>query len=1186
MLNKAMDLHHPAPRWTALLLALALFAVPGPAAALEAIVLSPGLDRIDLTSKGELFEGRGDRLQPETAAGLDSVPTRLDVPAVTAGTNPNWFVFALTNPAAEPVERWLTAERYSVVGSGAIWPDLDTGRITNVTPSYGFQPVRIPNERADIFKITVEPGRTVTFVAELASGGFPRMNLWKPVEYELKVRDRQLFNGILLGLTGLLAIFLTVIFAANHKIIFPAAALVAWCVLGHLCVDFGFFHKLFQLRPEDNAVYRAAFEAATAASLVVFLYAFLRLGLGLGLIRMLLGVWILGQFALVAIAVIDPRLASTFARLSFLLIGGAGALFIGFLAFRGQDRALSLVPTWILFLVWIFGASVVLTGRLAGDAVVSGLAGGLVLNVLLIGFTVTQFAFRSVASRYGEAPNEGELRSLAVDGAGCAVWEWNGRRDEIKVGRAMEETLGLPAGDLNRRVEGFAQYLHEADRERFKLMLWSIQEREGARIRLEFRMRHADGSYRWFELEAASVTGADRRSIHCVGLCRDVTDTKRAHKRLLQDSVHDTLTRLPNKALLLDRIGVAMQRTKSDKLPRPTLLYIDIDRFKSINTSLGSEIGDSLLLTTARRLQRHLGPCDTLARVGGDQFAILLTAEQQANQLASLAERVRRSLRAPIKIAGHDVVLTGSLGIAIVEAEATNPEEAVKDAEIAMYRAKRQGADRIEIFRPEMRGERDDRATIEAELRKALEKTTIRVLYQPIVYLPTEDVVGFEAVLRWDHPKYGSVSPDVLLGDACPADLAIKLGSFALVRAAQEAARWHKELPPSETPIFAAVNVASRHWYRHELAQEVRHVTGRETLPKGALRLEIAEELVMQNPELSSELLELLNGAGASLALDHFGAGYCSLAYVQKLPFDTIKIDQALAGAGRTAEGGDSSVLRSVTAFARELGRKTVAQGVVTEADAKFLRSIGCEFGQGSFYDEPMSEREAMQLLKALGKAHRKARSRGFFRTTLKKRSAAAANGADAQPAEVRRGIRPGPPAAKSTVRHRPRAQAGFATAPPAPATPRANGTNPPRRAAQPPRAGPPSRPPPPAPARPPPPAAPSPNGPPVSARPPPGPVPMPPGPVAMPPPRTAPFRPQQNPAPPPAQPLPPQRPMTVRTGLVGTPQGSMAPAPSALPPGVAESLARLAGKPIAPTQPPRDEVTPPGAPPSTTKRR
>lgn len=255
-----------------------LAALTSPALALKSISVTPDQDRIEITSLGEFYDSRGDSLQLDMVAASEAVSGRMTVRAVTPGTNPSWVAFALQNSTDKPIERWLTAERYTMFGSGAIWPDLDARRVEAVTPSLGFVPERIKNDRADIFRITLEPGQTITYVAEMSTERFARVYLWKPIDYELKARDRQLFNGVLLGLTGLLAIFLTAVFAANHKAIFPSAALVAWCVLAHLTVDFGFFHKLFQLRPDDNALYRAATESAIAASLVIFLHTFLRLG--------------------------------------------------------------------------------------------------------------------------------------------------------------------------------------------------------------------------------------------------------------------------------------------------------------------------------------------------------------------------------------------------------------------------------------------------------------------------------------------------------------------------------------------------------------------------------------------------------------------------------------------------------------------------------------------------------------------------------------------------------------------------------------------------------------------------------------------------------------------------------------------------------------------------------------------
>jgi diguanylate cyclase (GGDEF)-like protein/PAS domain S-box-containing protein len=970
-----------------MLLAAALsLGLSAPALALKPIVLDATQDRVEITTLGDLYESHSDSLQVETAAGADGTTDRVSVAATTAGTSPNWMVFALTNPTENAIERWITADRYTVAGSGAIWPDLDARRIENVTPTMGFAAERVKSERADVFRITIEPGQTITYVVELASDRFSRINLWKPLEYELKVRDRQLFNGIMLGLTGLLAIFLTSIFAANHKLIFPASALVAWCVLGNLCVDFGFFHKLFQLRPEDNAIYRAAAESALAASILIFTHTFLRLGTLPALIRMIITVWMVAQLSLIGLAVIDPRLAATFARLSFVVLGLAGSAVILLLALRGQDRAMSLVPPWVMFSVWLFGAAVVLTGRVSGDIAVSSMVAGLVLVLLLIGFVVTQFAFRTRDAGLTLAPTEAHLRSIAIDGAGAAVWEWNARRNAVKVSPIVEEILDLSPGQLSAKADEFITYLHPADRERFRLMLWSIQERAGGKIRTDLRLRHSDNSYRWFEIEAASVPQDEDRQVRCVGLIRDITDAKRSHERLLHDAVHDSLTGLPNRALLVDRIKTAAMRAKTDRSIRPTLFFIDIDKFKSVNTSFGLVVGDSLLLTVARRLQRHLTPQDTLARVGGDQFAILSLLDQDAQELASLAERVRRSLRSPLKMAGQDIVLTGSVGVAVFNGSDEADQDLLKDAEVAMYRAKRGGADRIEIFKPEMRSDREERLAIEAELRKAIEKNQLKFLYQPIYYLPTEELAGFEAIVRWEHPKEGLINPAAIVPVDAESDLVTKLGSHVLMRAARDASAWNKELARPDQPLFVSVNVSSRQMFRQVLVQEVRHIVGQNVVPKGALKLEIAEALVMENPEQAAEILEQLRAAGADLLLDEFGTGYSSLSYLGRLPFDTIKLQRELVQASGGRDGNGEGVVRSIVAMARELNKKVVAEGVEAEEDAAFLRSAGCEYAQGYYYGDPVPDRDVVQMLRRVRSSERRLKPRGMFRPKGKRR--------------------------------------------------------------------------------------------------------------------------------------------------------------------------------------------------------
>ncbi len=957
----------------ALLLAITL--LPGLAHAIEAIPVDPGAPVTDITAKGELYEGRGDRLQIETAPGPDGYIGRMAVQASTPGTNPSWLVFALSNPTDERIVRWLVAPRYTLANSGVFRPELDAPRITAVTPSLGFRPEPLKSDRADMFRLNIEPGQTVTYAAELASTKVPRLTLWNSNAYQAKQQDRMLFNGVLLGITGLLAIFLTAIFAANHRAIFPATALVAWAALVYFCVDFGFWNKLFPVGPDRTAVYRAAAEAGLAASLVLFLYTFLRIGLWHVWIKTMFWGWIAAQFALIVVAIIDPQTASGLARASTLLLAGVGTVLIGYFALRGQDRAMSLIPSWMLLIVWLLGASMIVFGKLSGEVVVSGLVAGLVLILVLLGFTVTQFAFRTGGGSVSLGPPSlVQMKSLAVDGSGTHVFQWHAGRDVITVDSDIEKELGLDPGALNVTVEEFLQHMHASDRERFRLMLWSLQEKQGGDLQTDFRLRRHDGTYLWYDLRAHAAPNENVRLLRCVGLLRDVTGLKRSHERLMHDAVHDSLTGLPNRELFMDRLQGAITRAAEGQSNRPTVLFIDIDRFKNVNKSFGLVIGDSMLLTLGRRLGRHLNPQDTLARLGGDQFAILLISDSDPHHVATLAERVRRALRTPMKISAKEIILTASIGIVVHDGTHMTSQDMLRDGEIAMLRAKRSGADRIEIFNAAMRTEDESHLPLESELRMALDRQQISVLYQPITRLASNQLAGFEALLRWDHPTRGRLAADDFIPLAEESGLIVDLGSYVLNQALEQAASWHRVLPRDRDPLFVSVNVSSRQLFRQDMVQEIRLMLARESVPKGTLKLEITKSLVMENPERAVEILTWLKAYGASLALDDFGTGYSSLSYLHRFPFDVIKVDRSLVSES-ALDGQTPLILRSVVALAHELGKEVVAEGVETQADASYLRSIGCEFGQGYYYGEPMSAKDVAALLAALA-SHRKRRQR------------------------------------------------------------------------------------------------------------------------------------------------------------------------------------------------------------------
>jgi diguanylate cyclase (GGDEF)-like protein len=553
-------------------------------------------------------------------------------------------------------------------------------------------------------------------------------------------------------------------------------------------------------------------------------------------------------------------------------------------------------------------------------------------------------------------------------------------------------------------------------------------------MRIEFRMRHVDNSYRWFELDAACLPTGDRRNLRCVGLVRETTDARRAQERLLHNAVHDSLTGLPNRDLFRDRLATATKRATLEPLVRPSLLFIEIDRFKQANAAFGMVAGDSLLLTIARRLARNLGPQDTLARIGHDQFALLLLSQTEPRELAMLAEHVRRSVRSPIAIGGQEIVLTASVGVSIYDGPDENPAELLHEAEIAMYRAKRSGSDRVEIFNAEMRADPDGRVALEGELRAAIERKQLRVVYHPIFYLPTEALAGFEAELRWEHPRLGTLNPANFVPVAEESDLIAKLGSYLLTRAARDAQRWQRELPRPDQPLFVSMNLVSRQLFQAELINEVRHVLGRAVMPRGSLRLDISEPLVMDNPEKARAVLDQLAAAGAGLALDEFGTGYSSLSYVSQFAFDTIKVDRAFVQA-RGQNGSGGTMLRSIVALAKELGRQVAADGVEVEDDIAFLRSIGCEYAQGVYYGELMSDRDVSQLLKVVRRAERRQRrSARLFRQGVQAVKSRAERPAEAQaaPAPAPAAAPPGAPARQPPARNGARPPAGAPRRPPA----------------------------------------------------------------------------------------------------------------------------------------------------------
>jgi len=940
----------------ALVIALLL---PSASRAVEAINVHTDTQAIDLTDAVDFQHTEGDRIQVSTAPGADGIIRRIEVRARAGGNN--WAVFALANNGDEQIDRLVVAAHYRMVGSGLLWPDLGLSRIVYITPSSGDPPERQDNGGADVFRITLDPGTVITFVAELRTDNLAQLYLWEPDAYKDKLNSLTLYQGIVIGIAGLLALFLTILFVVKGSVMFPAAAALGWAVLIYIGIDFGFWPKVFDLSSGAERIWRASGEAILAATLLVFLFAYLNLNRWHVRYAHITVGWLAFLGALVAVALFAPAVASGIARISLFLVAVLGFGLVIYLATHNFDRAVMLIPTWLLLVIWVIGAALTVLGLVTNDIVGPALLGGLVLIVMLIGFTVMQHAFAGGGVASGIV-SDIERRALALTGAGDMIWDWDVSSDKVFTSPETEAALGLKHGALDGSAAKWLDVLHQGDRDRFRATLDSVLEQRRGRVVQDFRMRTADGHYLWFALRARPVVGSDGEVVRLVGTITDVTEFKTAEERLLHDAVHDNLTGLPNRELFLDRLKAVLGLAKSDPALRPTVLVIDIDRFKQVNDSVGMAVDDSILLTLARRLGRLFKPQDTLARLAGDQFGMILLSERDSARITAFAETIRKTLRAPITFRDREIFLTASIGLALGGGEPNQAEDLLKDAELAMYHAKRTGGDRIDVFKEAMRARKSDRLSVESDLRRALERDEITILYQPIVRLEDRAVAGFEALARWNHPKLGRLSPAEFINIAEETGLIVELGLLVLDRAARQLSTWQRTLRHRE-PLFASVNVSSRQLLRHDLIQDLRTVLGRAPLARGSLKLELTESAVMENPEHAAQMLHRIRELGAGLALDDFGTGYSSLAYLQRFPFDTIKIDQSFVR--MSAKGTRPVILRSMIALAHDLGMDVVAEGAETDSDAVELFQLGCEYAQGFVFGEPMSAERARALLEA-----------------------------------------------------------------------------------------------------------------------------------------------------------------------------------------------------------------------------
>jgi diguanylate cyclase (GGDEF)-like protein/PAS domain S-box-containing protein len=480
-------------------------------------------------------------------------------------------------------------------------------------------------------------------------------------------------------------------------------------------------------------------------------------------------------------------------------------------------------------------------------------------------------------------------------------------------------------------------------------------------VRAEIILYRKNETYFWVDVNMVPIRNEQGQVTHFVSVMREVTERKLAEEQLRRNAFHDPLTGLPNRLLFMERLTQTIERVKRDRNYHFAVLFLDLDRFKVINDSLGHMVGDQLLVSIARRLEACLSHEDTVARLGGDEFTILLENIRQDEDATKVAERVQQALSAPFNLSGHEVFTSASIGITLSSTSFDRPEDLLRGADIAMYRAKAQGKACHEVFDTDMHTHVVALMQLENDLRRAVERQEFELYYQPIVSLSNGRIAGFEALVRWRHPEQGIISPGKFVPIAEETGLIIPLGQWVLREACRQLKQWQDERV-YEPPLTVSVNLSSRQFSQPSLIGQIQQILEDTKVKASCLKLEITESAIMENTESAMDMLMQLKSMGIQLSVDDFGTGYSSLGYLYRFPMDLLKIDQSFVSRVDT-DGEKLELVRTIMTLAWNLGMDVVAEGVETTKQLAQLKALKCQYGQGYLFSKPLNHVDATKLL-------------------------------------------------------------------------------------------------------------------------------------------------------------------------------------------------------------------------------
>jgi diguanylate cyclase (GGDEF)-like protein/PAS domain S-box-containing protein len=560
-----------------------------------------------------------------------------------------------------------------------------------------------------------------------------------------------------------------------------------------------------------------------------------------------------------------------------------------------------------------------------------------------------------------EALRQSEERyALATHGANDGLWDWDLSCDKVYYSPRWKAMLGCEAEDIGATPDVWFSRVHPDDIDTLKSQLTDHLKGLTPHFQSEHRLLHQNGTYRWTLSRGLAVRTLAGQAYRIAGSLTDITERK----------LSDPLTGLPNRLLFLDRLGRAIERTKRRRDFLFAVLFIDLNRFKMINDSFGHRVGDALLAMLAQRLEASLRASDTvtrlggeptLARFGGDEFAILLEDINHVSDATRVAQRIHTELSAPFPLNDHEIFSSTSIGIALSTTAYDSPEDILRDAGIALHRAKRDGHASYAVFDQTMHASTVAHLQLETDLRRAVEQQEFRVYYQPIVSLGTGRIIGFEALVRWQHPQRGFISPAEFIPIAEETHLITPIGGWVLRQACHQIRIWQRQFP-SHPLLLVSVNLSGKQFLQDDLVDQIDRLLQEVNLAPHSVKLEITESVLMDNVASATTMLSRLHALGLKLGLDDFGTGYSSLSYLHRYPFDVLKIDGSFVRRiGTDAESAE--IVRTIVTLAHNLGLEVIAEGVETPQQLAYLKAIDCEYGQGYLFSHPLDVEKATALL-------------------------------------------------------------------------------------------------------------------------------------------------------------------------------------------------------------------------------